>query len=76
MLDRFFSGEFKRYFRKGLDFLERGYRRFKIIILISSSCSERSYNVVRFRKLRRMFYRNVVYVKFRKNKNYKFVERK
>ena len=76
VLDRSPSGESKRYLRKGSDSSERGHQRSKKTTSISSSCSERSYNAVRLRKPRRMLHRNAAYVKPRKNKNYKPVERK
>ncbi|RMX41175.1 hypothetical protein pdam_00019193 [Pocillopora damicornis] len=76
VLDRSPSGESKRYLRKGSDSSERGHQRSKTTTSISSSCSERSYNAVRLRKPRRMLHRNAAYVKPRKNKNYKPVERK
>lgn len=76
VLDRSPSRESNRYLRKGSDSSERGHQRSKTTTLITSSCSERTYNAVKPRKPRRILHRNAAYVKPRKNRNYKLVERK
>lgn len=76
VLDRSPSRESNRYLRKGSDSSERGHQRSKTTTSISSSCSERTYNALKPRKPRRMLHRNADYVKPRKNRNYKPVERK
>lgn len=76
IVDRSPSRESNRYLRKGSDSSERGHQRSKTTTSISSSCSERTYNAVKPRKPRRVLHRNAAYVKPRKNKNYKPVERK
>lgn len=76
VLDRSPSRESNRYLRKGSDSSERGHQRSKTTTSITSSCSERTYNAVKPRKPRRVLHRNAAYVKPRKNRNYKPVERK
>lgn len=76
-LDRTPSRESNRFLRKGSDSSERrGHQRSKTTTTINSSCSERSYNAVKPRKPRRELHRNAAYVRPRKNKNYKSVDRK
>lgn len=76
VLDRSPSRESNRYLRKGSDSSERGHQRSKTTTAIVSSCSERTYNAVKPRKPRRVLHRNAAYVKPRKNRNYKPLERK
>lgn len=76
VLDRSPSRESNRYLRKGSDSSERGHQRSKTTTAIISSCSERTYNAVKPRKPRRILHRNAAYVKPRKNRNFKPVERK
>ena len=76
VLDRSPSRESNRYLRKGSDSSERGHQRSKTATAIISSCSERTYNAVKPRKPRRILHRNAAYVKPRKNRNFKSVERK
>lgn len=76
VLDRSPSWESNRYLRKGSDSSERGHQRSKTTTAVISSCSERTYNAVKPRKPRRVLHRNAAYVKPRKNRNFKPVERK
>lgn len=76
VLDRSPSRESNRYLRKGSDSSERGHQRSKTTTAIISSCSERTYNAVKPRKPRRVLHRNAAYVKPRKSRNHRPVERK
>ena len=75
-LDRSLNRESNRYLRKGSDSSERGHQRSKTTTSISSSRSERSYKAMKPTKPRRELHRNAAYVKPRRNKNYKPVDRK
>lgn len=75
-LDRTSSQDSGRYLRKGSDSSVRGHQRSKTATSISSSRSERICNTVKTRKARRELHRNAAYVKPRRNRNYKPVEKK
>ena len=65
-----------RYLRKGSDSSVRGHQRSKTATSISTSCSDRVHNSVKPRKARRELHRNAAYVRPRRNKNLKPLERK